>query len=91
MSYKLEKIQKINAAYVKDDYVQYMVAHQIPYLSIIGDEVIYNAEEGKDATINNYLKDIRRLDFPYARIPSHREKRGKVIFNYIIRSCLIIF
>jgi len=83
MSYVLEKLKKINEAYAGEDCAQIMVKHQIPYLSIIGDEVIYNAGEGREVTINEYLKDLRRLSFPYARIPSHREKRGKVIFNYV--------
>lgn len=83
MSYELEKIQKISVAYVQNDCAQFMVAHQMPYLSIIGDEIIYNAPEGRKATINKYLTDSRRFAFPYANVPSHREKRGKLLFNYV--------
>lgn len=83
MSYRLEKIQKISKAYVQSVCAQFMVAHQMPYLSVIGDEVIYNAPEGRKATINKYLTDSRRFTFPYATVPSHREKKGSVLFNYV--------
>ena len=84
MSYELEKIQKISVAYTRSDCAQFMVAHQMPYLSIIGDEIIYSAPEGRKATINKYLTDSRRFAFPYANIPSHREKRGKVLLNKVL-------
>lgn len=81
--YALEKMQKINSGYVNKDCVQFMISHHMPYLSVIGDRVIYNAPEGREATINEYLKDSRRFNFPYHNIPTHRQKKGKILFNYV--------
>lgn len=79
----LEKIKKINRAYVDDECIQVMIQHAIPYLSVIGDGIMYSASEGEEAFINTYLHDLRKLKFPYSKVPTHKERKGSVIFNYV--------
>lgn len=75
-----ETIQKIRSHYVKDDYIQIMLAYR-DYLVLYGNKnLMYfkNYIEKKpilvEGNINVYLNDERKEDFPYSQIPEHIER-----------------
>ncbi len=74
----IEKIQRINENYVKDNTVQLMLPYQ-DYI-LLFDKNGLNLHAVKDEVlVNKYLTDERRHNFPYSNIPSHIEKKSRRI------------
>lgn len=73
-----ETAKKIRSIYVKDDYLQLMMAYR-DYLILFGNkELMYykNLSLQEQRTRNVYLDDERRKYFPYSQIPEHIERKA---------------
>lgn len=76
MSNKNEIVQRIKSHYVGDDCVQVMVPYQNELTIINKDGIIYQHENDSHISINKYVDDERRFNFPYSNIPTHCGKVG---------------
>lgn len=82
MSMKIQKIKKLNKAYIGDGIVQIMMPYKEEYLTILsGDGLLYHSSD--DSYYNEYLEDQRRYQFPFFSIPVHREKKNGNIITYV--------
>lgn len=75
-----EIVAKMHRHSVKDDYIQIMLAYR-NYLLLFGNnDLMYFKNFIEDhpsiaeGSINVYLEDVRRSDFPYSQIPEHIER-----------------
>ena len=71
-----EVVQRVESHYVGDDCIQVMA----PYINTITilnkDGIIYSHKNGSHASINKYVEDERRKQFPYSNIPTHYSRIG---------------
>ncbi len=80
---KIQKIQKINRAYVGDGIAQVMTLFRDSYMSILnGDGLLYHYSLD-NIYYNEYLDDSRRFQFPYWNIPIHREMKDGFLVTYV--------
>lgn len=78
-----EVVQRIESHSVGDDCIQVMVPYESEITILNKDGIIYSHKEGSHISINNYVDDERKKQFPYSNIPIHYEKVGffeKMIF-----------
>ena len=78
-----EVVQRIESHSVGDDCIQVMVPYKSEITILNKDGIIYSHKEGSHISINNYVDDERKKQFPYSNIPIHYEKVGffeKMIF-----------
>lgn len=78
-----EVVQRIESHFVGDDCIQVMVPYKSEITILNKDGIIYSHKEGSHISINNYVDDERKKQFPYSNIPIHYEKVGffeKMIF-----------
>ena len=71
-----EIVQKINHWYVGDDCVQLMVPYKNSLTILNKDGILYHHKDGSENSINCYINDERRKQFPYSNIPIHNSKLG---------------
>lgn len=71
-----EIVQKINHWYVGDDCVQLMVPYKNSLTILNKDGILYHHKDGSENSINCYVNDERRKQFPYSNIPIHNSKLG---------------
>lgn len=75
-----EAVTKIHSHYVADDYTQVMLSYQ-NYLILFGNgglmyfkNFIESTPSIIEGSLNIYLEDERKNDFPYSQIPEHIER-----------------
>lgn len=71
-----EIVQRVESHYVGDDCVQVMVPYKSEIIILNKDGIIYSHQNGSHDSINNYVNDERRKQFPYSNIPTHRSRVG---------------
>lgn len=71
-----EVVQRIESHYVGDDCIQVMVPYKNTITILNRDGIIYSHKEGVHTSINKYLEDERRKQFPYSNIPTHYSRFG---------------
>ena len=71
-----EVVQRIESHYVGDDCIQVMAPYKSEITILNKDGIIYSHKEGSLISINNYVDDERRKQFPYSNIPTHYSKVG---------------
>lgn len=79
-----EVVQKIDKVFVSNDCVQVMIPYKTALTILSKDGFLYHHNPGSNVRINKYLKDKRRLIFPYNGIPIHYAKEGlkkKVVYT----------
>lgn len=71
-----EVVQRIASHYVGDDCIQVMAPYRNTITILNQDGIIYSHKEGSHASINKYVEDERRKQFPYSNIPTHYSRVG---------------
>ena len=77
-----EIVYKVNSKYVSDDCVQIMTAYNGYLITFNRGNIIYSHINSAIPTVNQYLEDERRKQFPYSNIPIHYSRipgKGKVM------------
>lgn len=77
-----EVVQRIKNCYVSDECVQIMIPYRKNAIIFNKDGIVYSHNTESINSINSYLTDERRYEFPYFNIPTHRGKKGLFKFNY---------
>ena len=76
-----EVVKRVQSYYVGEDCIQVMLYYKKNLTILNKDGIIYSHENGPHASINKYVEDERRKQFPYSNIPTHYKKKvlvGKV-------------
>lgn len=76
-----EIVQRIESHYVGDDCIQIMAPYRNSLTVFDKKGITYRSFDGEE-TINKYLLDERRKQFPYHDIPSYTAKRGLKKYKY---------
>lgn len=71
-----EIVQRIESCYVGDDCLLVMVPYENALTILNQDGIIYSHKEGSHVSINKYVEDERRKQFPYSNIPTHHSRIG---------------
>ncbi len=71
-----EIVQRVENHYVGADCIQVMVPYRNTITILNKDGIIYSHKKGSHASINKYVEDERRKQFPYSNIPTHYSKVG---------------
>ncbi len=71
-----EMVQRVPSCYVGEDCLQMMVPYKKEIIMLDKNEIIYSHTMGSHESINKYLEDDRRKQFPYSNIPTHFSKDG---------------
>lgn len=83
MTMKIQKIKKINEAYVRGEIAQIMMPYKEDYLTILSSSGILYHSSTDNHYQNEYLTDYRRYQFPYYNIPIHREMKNGHLITYV--------
>lgn len=76
-----EIVQRIESHYVGDDCIQVMAPYQNSLTVLDKNDIIFRSHNGEE-TVNKYITDERRKQFPYHDIPSFNAKRGFKKYRY---------
>lgn len=71
----IKVVRRVPSHYVQDDCIQEMVGYR-DGLYILASEGIVYKDFPNEETINEYLNDERRVNFPYNNIPTHIRRIG---------------
>lgn len=71
----IKVVRRIPSHYVQEDCIQEMVGYRDGLCIIATDGIVFN-DFNDDETINRYLNDERRFNFPYNNIPTHIRRIG---------------
>ncbi len=71
-----EVIQRVESHYVGDDCIQVMTPYRNTITILNKDGIIYSHKKGSLPSINKYVEDERRKQFPYSNIPMHYSRVG---------------
>lgn len=71
-----EVVQRVESHYVGDDCIQVMTPYRNTLAILNKDGIIYSHKKDSYASINKYVEDERRKQFPYSNIPTHYSRIG---------------
>lgn len=71
-----ELVQRIENHYVSDDCIQIMAPYKNEITIFNKDGIVFSHNVDSHITINKYMEDERRKQFPYSNIPTHYSKIG---------------
>ena len=71
-----EVVQRVESHYVGDDCIQVTIPYINTIIILNKDGIIYSHKNGSHPSINKYVEDERRKQFPYSNIPTHYSRIG---------------